>query len=182
MYKTQPLSHITFLEILVTSAENRPQASRRTRPATMVLPSLLLTAMLGLFTATASAQQFLGIVETNPTYFDSRTCYDGAKSYSIVNFGTQHAPAVGSSCTGKGTVLSTVRGLDSKLDTSCTDGKWTNGYKVCVVIGGVITIRDASGRSQLCSSDDTTIYNCWFFSFFFLLLFLMPVWIMLTLF
>lgn len=49
-------------------------------------------------------------------------------------------------CIGKGIVFFIVCGLDSKLDMFCMDGKWMNGYKVCVVIGGVIIICDVSGR------------------------------------
>ncbi|KAK4181708.1 hypothetical protein QBC36DRAFT_40021 [Triangularia setosa] len=124
----------------------------------MLPPALLLTVIFGLVTTT-SAQQMLAIIETNPTYFDSRNCYDGAKSYSIVDFGTQHAPSTGSSCSNKGTVRSTVRGLGSKLDISCTEGKWTNGWKVCN-FHGIILVYDRPGRYQACSADDTTIYNC----------------------
>ncbi|KAK4201792.1 hypothetical protein QBC40DRAFT_170770 [Triangularia verruculosa] len=121
------------------------------------LTSLLLAATL---IVTTSAQQFVAVIETNPTYFASRECYDAAKYYTIVDFGATPAPATSASCTNRGTLLSSRVGLATTMDTSCTDGKWTNGYKVCRVVEGVIAIHHPSGKKQICSAEDTMIYNC----------------------
>ncbi|KAK4459839.1 hypothetical protein QBC42DRAFT_334068 [Cladorrhinum samala] len=113
------------------------------------LQTLILT--LG---AAASAQQ-LAIIETNPTFFSGRDCYDGASTYAIIDFGAQHAPYSASNCTPRGNVLSTAGGLD----VSCANGRWSNGWKVCQGFG-VVAVHNGRGQYQACVADDTTIFNC----------------------
>ncbi|KAK0665646.1 hypothetical protein QBC41DRAFT_358693 [Cercophora samala] len=128
----------------------------------MVTFTSLLASTLGLLASTApllASAQMLGVIETNPQYFDSRTCYDGAKTHSIVDFGGSHAPSTGSTCTNRGTVLSIQGGSSNSLDTSCTAGRWSNGYKFCVIWNTPMVVRP-DGRVMSCSADDTMIFNC----------------------
>jgi len=119
--------------------------------------SLKTLALAALATTASVSAEYLAVIETNPTFQLGQQCNPQASTYAITDFGNSHAGETGSSCTTKGTVLST----NSRTQLEGCHGAYSGGWSVCLTSYGG-NVHNGRGKHQRCDRDETTIFNCEF--------------------